>query len=216
MCIEFRVYTNNLIYHGTHRDWHLCNGLNSDWLEVLPLCKGIRWLGYGSPDVNEKKGRGKGASHYAASTTGNRHRIEEKHCAYRKKNWFSAQPVHRQLTLKTWSLTQHIFWARFFGMFISNVTHTTLLCSDCHLSKDNTVLVCAVDFASHRVFMVCRGVAKDDLHLHLSFKRGWIILYRLSKFRNGSELNNRRNEQQLCFHRPPKVSTYKNYSEQFR
>lgn len=49
-------FTDNLIYHNTHMDWHLCSGSNSDLLEVLPLWKDIHWLGYGFP-VGDKERR---------------------------------------------------------------------------------------------------------------------------------------------------------------
>lgn len=44
--------------------WHLCSGSNYDSLEVLPLCKDIHWLGYGSPVGEKKTSRKLGVSHY--------------------------------------------------------------------------------------------------------------------------------------------------------
>lgn len=58
------LFIDILICHKTHMGWHLCSGSNSDSLEVLPLCRDIHWLGYGSPVRDRKTSRKLGASHY--------------------------------------------------------------------------------------------------------------------------------------------------------
>lgn len=54
------ILISNLVGLMTHMGWRLCSGSNSGSLEVLPLCREIHWLGYGSPARDQmKKGSGK-------------------------------------------------------------------------------------------------------------------------------------------------------------
>lgn len=134
--------------------WHLCSDSNSDSLEVLPLCKGIRWLGYGFP-VGDEKDNWKVMSMSNGKDTVRQTGIYTGHTP---PAWLKSWPII--LTALMWhathgdtSLIQHIFCARFCGTIIYNMTCTALLCSNCHLSHDCIVLLCALIFATHLVFI---------------------------------------------------------------
>lgn len=154
---ELKKNSNN-----THRDWHLCSGSNFDWLEVLLLCKGIRWLGYGFPvfkkhgetllswrqekDAEEPKGKN----------------IDDKKTTF---------PAHRACMHEAmWSLKPIVFHVRI--IIIVNIQIPCPVLFRLWLSP--TVGCCVTDgFVKHWVCSMRKtcGVAKDDLHPHMTLKK---------------------------------------------
>lgn len=141
-------HSYNLIWLETHMGWHLCNDSKSDSREVLPLCKGIHWLGYGSPVGNKRTikwllNSRNGSNIVRQSGTYAGHML----------------PVWLRLNIITHMETHGLWYSMYFvpdSLDLSSLMWHVLLClcSNCHLSNDCFALLCALVFATHTVLIV--------------------------------------------------------------